>query len=67
MNKPYKLYVGVSQESVISFMLANLFLHYTFDKWMDMCYPTILFERYADDTVRHCCTENRHCTSSPFW
>ena len=29
----------------------NLFLHYTFDKWMRIHYPNIPFERYADDTI----------------
>ena len=32
----------------------NLFLHYTFDKWMRIHYPYIPFERYADDTICHC-------------
>ena len=35
-------------------MLANLFLHYTFDVWMQKHYPEIPFERYADDGVLHC-------------
>ena len=32
-------------------MLANLFLHYAFDAWMKSNYPTLPFERYADDGV----------------
>ena len=32
-------------------MLANLFLHYAFDKWMERECPDIPFERYADDGV----------------
>src|SRR4051812_939821 len=37
---------------VVSPLLANLFLHYAFDRWMARVYPDIRFERYADD-VRH--------------
>ena len=29
-------------------------MHYAFDEWMKRSYPTILFERYADDIVIHC-------------
>lgn len=45
---------GVPQGSVIGSLLANLFLHYAFDRWMSQRYPEIPFERYADDTVCHC-------------
>jgi RNA-directed DNA polymerase len=45
---------GVPQGSVIGPVLANLFLHYTFDKWMEKTYSRIPFERYADDTICHC-------------
>lgn len=45
---------GVPQGSVIGPILANLFLHYVFDKWMEVNYPQIPFERYADDTICHC-------------
>ena len=48
---------GVSQGSVIGPVLANLFLHYAFDKWMQLRYPHIQFERYADDVICHCRTK----------
>ena len=45
---------GTPQGAVISPLLANLFLHYTFDMWMARNYPHIPFERYADDAICHC-------------
>jgi group II intron reverse transcriptase/maturase len=45
---------GTPQGGVVSPLLANLFLHYAFDMWMERQYPTIRFERYADDVVIHC-------------
>lgn len=45
---------GTPQGGVISPLLANLFLHYGFDKWMQREYPHVPFERYADDAVCHC-------------
>lgn len=44
---------GSPQGSVISPLLANLFLHYAFDEWMRRSYPSVQFERYADDVVVH--------------
>lgn len=45
---------GTPQGGVISPLLANLFLHYAFDMWMQRSYPSIPFERYADDAICHC-------------
>jgi RNA-directed DNA polymerase len=45
---------GTPQGGVISPLLANLFLHLAFDKWMAEQFPNIHFERYADDIVVHC-------------
>jgi RNA-directed DNA polymerase len=45
---------GTPQGGVISPLLANLYLHYAFDEWMKQNFPTIAFERYADDIVVHC-------------
>ena len=40
-------------------MLANLFMHYAFDTWLEREFPTVEFERYADDAVVHCATERQ--------
>ncbi len=48
---------GTPQGSPISPLLANLFMHYAFDRWMDREHPGQPFERYADDVVIHCDTE----------
>lgn len=45
---------GTPQGGVISPLLANLFLHYAFDVWMRRNHPAIAFERYADDVICHC-------------
>lgn len=45
---------GTPQGGVISPLLANVFLHFVFDKWMEKEFPTVHFERYADDIVVHC-------------
>ncbi len=46
--------IGSPQGSVISPLLANLFMHHAFDDWMRRNFPSIPFERYADDIVVHC-------------
>lgn len=48
---------GTPQGGVISPLLANLFLHYAFDCWMQRRYPVVPFERYADDVIVHCRSE----------
>ena len=50
---------GSPQGSVISPLLANLFLHYAFDEWMRRNYKSIPFERYADDILVHCRSEKQ--------
>jgi RNA-directed DNA polymerase len=45
---------GIPQGSAISPLLANLFLHYAFDRWMTKQFSGCPFERYADDAVVHC-------------
>src|SRR5205085_6306729 len=42
---------------VISPILSNLFLHYTFDLWMRRAHPDLPWCRYADDGLVHCRTE----------
>ncbi|MCA1704941.1 MAG: group II intron reverse transcriptase/maturase, partial [Actinobacteria bacterium] len=44
---------GTPQGSAISPLLANLFLHYAFDRWLTKEFPFVSFERYADDAVIH--------------
>ncbi|MGP4046191.1 group II intron reverse transcriptase/maturase [Streptomyces sp. 2A115] len=50
---------GTPQGAPVSPVLANLFLHYAFDLWMDREFPTVWFERYADDAVLHCVSERQ--------
>src|SRR5205807_737954 len=48
---------GTPQGGVISPLLANLFFHYAFDEWMKKNHSSNPFERYADDIVVHCKTQ----------
>ena len=50
---------GTPQGSPISPLLANLFMHYAFDQWMAREHPGCPFERYADDIVAHCDSEEQ--------
>lgn len=45
---------GTPQGGVVSPLLANLFLHYAFDRWMTIQFPRLPFCRYADDGLVHC-------------
>src|SRR5436190_6791082 len=47
---------GTPQGSAVSPVLANLFMHYAFDSWLEQEFPAVEFERYADDAVVHCVT-----------
>lgn len=48
---------GTPQGSVISPLLANIFMHHAFDTWMEKRFPNARFERYADDALVHCVSE----------
>ncbi|HEX5348682.1 MAG TPA: group II intron reverse transcriptase/maturase [Pseudonocardiaceae bacterium] len=50
---------GTPQGSAVSPVLANLVLHYAFDLFLVREFPTVTFERYADDAVVHCATERQ--------
>src|SRR5450759_3586805 len=50
---------GTPQGSVVSPILANLFLHWAFDRWMAEKHSDIPFERYADDAICHCRSEEQ--------
>jgi retron-type reverse transcriptase len=40
-------------------VLANLFLRYAFDLWMARSFPAARFERYVDDAVVHCASQQQ--------
>jgi len=48
---------GTPQGGVVSPILSNLFLHYTFDLWMARTHPDLPWCRYADDGLVHCRNE----------
>jgi len=50
---------GAPQGGVVSPVLSNLFLHYTFDKWMERNFPEMQWCRYADDALVHCKTHGQ--------
>jgi group II intron reverse transcriptase/maturase len=50
---------GTPQGGVVSPILMNLFMHYTFDRWMQSTFPHCPFARYADDGVVHCRTQKQ--------
>ncbi|AZU60839.1 group II intron reverse transcriptase/maturase [Neobacillus mesonae] len=56
-NRKIERKSGTPQGGVISPVLANLFMHYAFDVWMLRTNPRAPFERYADDAIIHCKSE----------
>jgi RNA-directed DNA polymerase len=50
---------GSPQGASISPLLANLFMHYAFDTWMAREFPDVPFERYVDDVIVHCVSEQQ--------
>jgi len=48
---------GTPQGGLISAVLANLFMHYAFDRWMVTQNPKNQWVRYADDGIIHCQTK----------
>ena len=50
---------GTPQGGVASPLLANLFMHYAFDLWMQRTHPSVAFARFADDAVVHCKTQKQ--------
>lgn len=50
---------GTPQGGVISPLLANLFLHYGLDRWLERTDNTVAFTRYADDVIVNC-TSQQH-------
>jgi RNA-directed DNA polymerase len=50
---------GSPQGASISPLLANLFMHYAFDAWMARELPDVPFERFVDDVIVHCVSEQQ--------
>lgn len=48
---------GTPQGGVVSPLLSNIYLHHAFDQWMAKYHGINPFERYADDIVIHCGTQ----------
>jgi RNA-directed DNA polymerase len=44
----------LDSKGLISPLLANLFLHYVLDKWLELTDPQVKLGRYADDAILHC-------------
>lgn len=56
-NREERAGKGTPQGGVISPLLANLYLHYTLDRWLELNHPNVPFVRYADDVIVHCHSE----------
>ena len=50
---------GTPQGGVVSPLLANLYLHEAFDRWMQASFPEVRWTRFADDILVHCVSENQ--------
>ena len=50
---------GTPQGGVVSPLLANIFLHFVFDRWMQIYHSNMPFERYCDDAIIHCKSEKQ--------
>jgi len=50
---------GTPQGSAVSPVLANLYLHYAVDMWLAREHPGVAFERYCDDAVIHCSSQEQ--------
>jgi RNA-directed DNA polymerase len=48
---------GTPQGGVASPLLANIYMHHTFDDWMKRQFPEVKFERFADDILAHCSSQ----------
>jgi hypothetical protein len=51
--------MGTPQGGPLSPLIANLFLHYGLDAWLAREFPGVPFERFADDVIIHCVSEQR--------
>jgi len=58
-KRRYRNGKGTPQGGVISPLLANLYLHYSLDKWIEKHLPGIAFVRYADDIILHAVSERQ--------
>src|SRR5215471_6411180 len=56
-NYSFKLEITFCVRGVVSPILANLFMHYTFDLWMARIHPDLPWCRYADDGLVYCRTQ----------
>jgi RNA-directed DNA polymerase len=50
---------GSPQGASVSPLLANLFMNYAFDAWMAREFPHVPFERFVDDVIVHCVSEQQ--------